>query len=485
MTEPTQSVNLPLISDLEPALAESLNRFVTFVELADKEVLFNEGDEADYMFTVVSGCLRVLRRSEGRDVYVRDLPPGESGGITSIFLTKPRSATVIADGKTCIARLSQTDLENAIKEDGELAHGLMQILCKQVRSGGRALADILRDDNDGRLNVAVFDAKKYDVDALVELVPEEWNMRYFDPRLNDKTASLAAGCRVACIFVNDVADRAALELLASAGVELIALRCSGFNNVDLQAARQLGISVVRVPAYSPNAVSEHAVALLLALNRKVHRAYQRVREGNFTLVGLEGFDLNGRTAAVLGVGAIGKCLVRNLQGFGMKVYGWDAFPDEKFAAETGMEYVAIDEAITRADVVSLHTPLMESTYHLIDEQAIDSMKDGVIIINTSRGGLIDHEALIAGLKSGKVAAAGLDVYEAEAGVFFEDLSSSVLTDDVLARLLSLTNVIITSHQAYLTTDALATIARVTINNIKEFTDGKTGSELTNIVLPEK
>lgn len=483
MSVPIESVTLPIISNLEPNLAETINKFVHFVDLADRELLFREGDDADYMFTVVSGSLKVLRHSKGSDVYVRDLTAGDSGGITSLFLTCPRSATLIAGGATRIARLSKADLDSALGDGSELARGLLQILSRQVRSGGRALADILRGDSDDRLRVAVFDAKKYDIEALSGSVPEEWNMHYLDPRLNEKTASLAVGCRVICIFVNDVADRATLEILSDNGVRLIALRCSGFNNVDLKAAEQLGISVVRVPAYSPYAVSEHAIALLLALNRKVHRAYQRVREGNFTLVGLEGFDLHGRTAAVLGVGAIGKVLVRNLQGFGMKVVGWDAYPDSDFSKETGMQYVPLEEAIAQADVISLHAPLMDSTYHLIDAKSINKMKYGVIIINTSRGGLIDHEALIGGLKSGKISAAGLDVYEEEAGVFFEDLSGAILKDDVLARLLSLNNVIITSHQAYLTRDALNTIAKVTVTNIEEFLQGASGAELTNFVGP--
>lgn len=481
MPEKQITQSLPVFGDLEPDLAQHINKRVKFIELAPNQTLFLENDEADFMFFVISGKLKVLRQSDDKDVYVRDLDAGESGGITSLFLTQPRSATVIASEPTKLATLSKVDLDTAMTKHPEIGHGLLRILSRQVRSSGKSMAHLMKGRLDGEVQIAVFDAKSYDRDALTKVMPEDWHLHFIDPRLNRQTATLAAGCTIACIFVNDVADRDALEILADVGVEMIALRCSGFNNVDLPAARRLGISVARVPVYSPYAVAEHAIALLLALNRKVHRAYQRVREGNFTLSGLEGFDLHGRTAAVLGVGGIGKVLVKNLQGFGMKVVGWDAYPSEQFAEETGMEYVSFEEAIKVADVISLHAPLTKDTYHLIDDKAISTMKDGVILINTSRGGLVDHEALISALKSGKIGAAGLDVYEEEAGVFFEDLSARVIADDVLARLLSLTNVIITSHQAYLTTDALHNIASTTAGNINEFLDGKRFEELTNYV----
>lgn len=482
MIEQNPTHRLPILRDLEPELVEHLDPLVRIVDLEPEETLFVEEDDADFMFSVVSGRLKVFRRSEGKDVYVRDLTEGEAGGITSLFLTQPRSATVVAAEPSQIAVLNKDDLDQAMEREPAIIRGLLRILSKQVRSGGKRMAHLLKGRQDDRVQVAVFDAKSYDQVALDEVVLEEWNMHYLDPRLNRETATLAAGCKVVCIFVNDVADRETLEILADVGVELIALRCSGFNNVDLEAAEGLGISVVRVPGYSPYAVAEHAIALLLALNRKVHRAYQRVREGNFTLAGLEGFDLHGRTAAVIGVGGIGKVLVRNLQGFGMKVVGWDAYPSKEFAEETGMEYVSFEEAIKQADVISLHAPLVKETYHLIDEEAINLMKDGAILINTSRGGLVDHDALIKALKSGKISAAGLDVYEEEAGIFFEDLSAKVITDDILARLLSLTNVIITSHQAYLTTDALNNIATATVSNIVEFLDGKRKDQLTNRVV---
>lgn len=481
MNELNASLCLPVVGDLEPELAHHVDGLVRIIELTTDQTLFLEGDDADFMFSVISGKLKVLRRSEGNDVYVRDLGAGESGGITSLFLTQPRSATLIAREPTKIATVKKDDLDKAMDEHPTLARGLLRILSRQVRSGGKSVANLLRGRSDDRVQIAVFDAKSYDRNALSEVAPKEWNLHFLDPRLDKNTAPLATGCKIVCIFVNDKADRDALEILADAGVELIALRCSGFNNVNLEAAKQLGISVTRVPVYSPHAVAEHAVALLQALNRKVHRAYQRVREGNFTLSGLEGFDLHGRTAAVIGVGGIGKCLVKILQGFGMTVVGWDAYPDPKFSEETGMQYVSFEEAITQAAVISLHAPLVKETYHLIDEKAINSMKDGTILINTSRGGLVDHDALIQALKSGKIGAAGLDVYEEEAGVFFEDLSSRVITDDVLARLLSLTNVIITSHQAYLTTDALHNIASTTTLNIDEFLSGKRQDQLTNQV----
>jgi D-lactate dehydrogenase len=262
---------------------------------------------------------------------------------------------------------------------------------------------------------------------------------------------------------------------------MIALRCAGYNNVDVQTAYRLGISVTHVPAYSPHAVAEHAVALMLTLNRKTHRAYNRVREGNFSLSGLVGFDLHGRTAGVVGVGKIGRCLVEILAGFGMKLLGYDRIADDGFARRTGLQYVELDELLRQADVISLHAPLLPETRHMIDAAAISKMKPGVVLINTSRGALVDTSALIDGLKSGHIGAAGLDVYEEEAAYFFEDRSSEIITDDLLARLMTFNNVLVTSHQGFLTREALSNIAEVTLNNIQEFKDGKRLGELSNAV----
>ncbi|MFO7610241.1 MAG: 2-hydroxyacid dehydrogenase [Candidatus Krumholzibacteriia bacterium] len=333
--------------------------------------------------------------------------------------------------------------------------------------------------------VAVFDTKPYDRRHFDAAAGNDLAPIYFDARLRPETAGLAAGFRVVCAFVNDDLRADTLERLAAAGVELIALRSAGFNHVDLAAAAARGLTVVRVPGYSPHAVAEHTVALILALNRKIHRAYQRVREGNFSLAGLEGFDLHGRTAGIVGLGQIGRCLAEILRGFGMKVLGQDPYPDFGWAERTGVRLVELDELLAASDIVSLNAPLTPETHHLIDARALARMRRGAMLINTGRGALVDTAALIDGLKSGQIGAAGLDVYEEEGGTFFEDLSGQVLTDDVLARLLTFPSVLITSHQGFLTTDALTAIAETTAANIRDFLGGRRGRELTNVVLPQE
>jgi D-lactate dehydrogenase len=328
----------------------------------------------------------------------------------------------------------------------------------------------------------VFDTKPYDRRWLDQQAGDDLTFKYFEARLGPDTARLAAGYRLVCAFVNDDLSAPVLEQLAAGGVELVAMRCAGFNNVDLEVAGRLGIAVVRVPAYSPHAVAEHAAALILTLNRKVHRAHQRVREGNFSLAGLEGFDLHGRIAGVVGLGKIGRCLADILRGFGMTVLGFDAYPDQDYAARSGVRFVELEDLLERADVVSLHAPLTPETYHLIDADRIRRMKRGALLINTSRGALVDTAALITGLKSGHLGGAGLDVYEEESEYFFEDRSDEVITDDLLARLLTFPNVLVTSHQAFLTSDALEAIAETTAKNVREYLAGKRGAELENVVM---
>lgn len=291
---------------------------------------------------------------------------------------------------------------------------------------------------------------------------------HLEPRLTPETAALAEGCRAVCCFVNDKVNAETLKKLASHNVELVALRSAGFNNVDLKEAEKFGIKVVRVPEYSPYAVAEHAVALILTLNRKIHRASSRVHEGNFSLNGLVGFDLHGKTVGVIGTGKIGAILVRIMRGFGCEVLLYDQHKNEALEKETGAKYVELEALFQKSDIISLHVPLNPSTRYLINEQAISKMKKNVMIINTGRGALIDTKALIQALKEGNVGAAGLDVYEEEEGIFFEDLSGQVLQDDTLARLITFPNVILTSHQAFLTQEALTNIADTTLKNITDF-----------------
>ena len=290
-------------------------------------------------------------------------------------------------------------------------------------------------------------------------------MALLEFRLSAETAVAANGAQAVCIFVNDRADRPCIEALAGIGVKHIALRCAGFNGVDLAAAKELGVSVTRVPAYSPYAVAEHAVALLLALNRKIPRANNRVHDLNFSLSGLVGFDLHGKTAGIIGTGKIGRIAAQILRGFGMRVLAFDKFPSAEWAQQHGVEYTDARTLARECEVISLHTPLTPETHHIIRRETIELMKPGAILINVSRGALIDTTALIEALKSGRIGGVALDVYEEEEGVFFEDLSGQILHDDELARLLTFPNVLITAHQAFLTREALAEIARVTVANL--------------------
>lgn len=288
--------------------------------------------------------------------------------------------------------------------------------------------------------------------------------QFEDIHLNARTAALAEGCDAVSVFVNDQVDAQVIETLAGLGVRFIALRCAGYNNVDLDAAKRCSIAVVRVPAYSPYAVAEHAVALLLGLNRHIHKAYNRVREGNFSLDGLVGFDLHGKSVGVIGTGTIGQVFCSIMRGFGSKVLAFDPYPNQKLI-DAGVSYVELDEIYRRSDVISLHCPLTPQTHHLVDDAAIAKMKPGALLINTSRGGLVDTQSVIKGLKSGHLGGLALDVYEEEADLFFEDLSDQVIADDDLMRLTTFPNVIITGHQAFLTREALQNIAQTTVSNL--------------------
>ena len=314
--------------------------------------------------------------------------------------------------------------------------------------------------------IAFFGAKPYDI-ASFDKVNEKYNydIRYYKGHLNPNNVVLTQGVDAVCIFVNDTADATVIDAMVDNGVKLLALRCAGFNNVDLKAAKGK-LPVVRVPAYSPYAVAEYSLALMLSLNRKIHRAYWRTRDGNFSLNGLMGFDMHGKT--IIGTGKIAKILIRMLKGFGMHILAYDLYPDLKFAEEEGFSYVSLDELYRESDIISLHCPLTDQTKYMINKDSISKMKDGVMIINTGRGQLINTNDLIEGLKEKKIAAAGLDVYEEEGEYFYEDKSDKIIDDDVLARLLSFNNVIVTSHQAFFTREALHNIAETTLQNIDDF-----------------
>ena len=317
------------------------------------------------------------------------------------------------------------------------------------------------------MKIAFFDAKPYDKPTFdLYANAKDITVKYFETKLTEDTAPLANGFDCVCVFVNDRIDAKIIDILCSLGVRLIALRCAGFNNVDIKYAKDK-ICVVRVPAYSPYAVAEHAIALLLTSVRRTHKAYIRSKDFNFSLNGLTGFDLHSKTVGVIGTGRIGKAFIDICKGFGMKVLAYDKYPSPEICSDN-VKYVSLDELFKKSDIISLHCPLTEETYHVIDEATINKCKNGFVLINTSRGALIDSDALLDGIKSRKVGAACLDVYEEESDIFFEDNSGHIMEDDTLARLISMPNVIVTSHQAFLTEEALLNIADVTISNVVEF-----------------
>ena len=318
------------------------------------------------------------------------------------------------------------------------------------------------------MKVAVFSTKPYDEKFLgAAAKAHRHELVFFEPRLNEQTVSLAAGYPAVCAFVNDQLTAPVLTELSNHGTRLIAMRSAGFNNVDVRTAQKLGLKIMRVPAYSPYAVAEHTVALMLALNRRIHKAYNHVREGNFALEGMMGFDMVGRTAGIVGTGKIGSVVARILHGFGCKLLAYDLRKNPEVEA-LGARYVSLNEIFSASDIVTLHCPLMPETYHLINAQAVQEMKKGVMLINTSRGALIDTKAVVNGLKSGKIGHLGLDVYEEESDLFFEDLSTAVIQDDTFSRLLTFPNVVITGHQAFFTQEALTAIAETTMKNITDF-----------------
>ena len=324
------------------------------------------------------------------------------------------------------------------------------------------------------MKIAFFDSKPYDISSFEKASKgKNLNIKFYESKLNSDTAELAKGSECVCAFVNDTLDKETVEKLLNLGVKLIAMRCAGYNNVDLDFCKGK-IPVVRVPAYSPYSVAEHAIAMLMTSIRRIHKAYIRTKDFNFSLNGLTGFDLHGKTVGVIGTGKIGRCFINICGGFGMNILCYDKFP----AKDSGLNYVSLDEIWEKSDVISFHCPLTDETYHILNDEVVGKLKKGVVIINTSRGALIDAEALLDGIKTRKIGAACLDVYEEESELFFRDVSGHILEDDVLARLISMPNVILTSHQAFLTEEALEGIATTTVNNILTyFETGKCENEV--------
>ena len=416
--------------------------------------------------------------------------------ITSPLGMHARPAAFVA--QACVALPSQI----VIKCGDKTANGtnVLQILALDAQQGSvleisaeggdedGALA-IIKEELDHRLKkydevsvlkIAFFGAKDYDRIFFSELARDigegtyNCDIKYFNTRLTPETAGLAKGFDAVCIFVNDECPRSAVEKLHDCGVRLILLRCAGFNNVDLQAARECGIRVARVPAYSPYAVAEHAMTLVMTCNRRMHKAVNKVKDNNFALSGLLGVDLHNKVAGIIGTGRIGQCMANICKGFGVTVIGWDAYPNQKLVDEGLLTYVEKDELYARSDLISLHAPLIMGpggTYHMIDADAIAKMKDTAMLVNTARGGLIDTEALIDALKQGKFHAVGLDVYEGEDANVYTDHSDDYLVNDITARLLMFPNVVLTSHQAFFTREALQAIAATTLENARNFNEG--------------
>ena len=328
------------------------------------------------------------------------------------------------------------------------------------------------------MKIAFFDTKPYDRPAFDKYAAKQGaKIKYFETKLNADTAELAAGYDAVCVFVNDSVDAAVIDRLAALGVGAVLLRCAGFNNVDMKHAFGR-IHVLRVPAYSPYAVAEHTMALLLTSVRRIHKAYIRTRDFNFSLSGMTGFDLHGKTVGVVGTGRIGRVFIDICRGFGMRVLAYDKFPTEGLDNGDSVRYVSLDTLLSESDIISLHCPLTEDTYHLIDEEALKKCRRGVVLLNTSRGALVDAEALLAAIKARRVGAACLDVYEEESDVFFEDFSGHIIEDDTLARLISMPNVIVSSHQAFLTEEALESIAETTLDNLASLLcDGECPNEV--------
>ncbi|KAJ3158750.1 hypothetical protein HK101_001232 [Irineochytrium annulatum] len=483
-----------------------LAKHAEVVSLSEGEVLAKEGEMTDYIFVVVDGELNVEKRVSkiAEDtVHLLTLKSGEYAGATTLLEGSPLSASLIASASpTRVLRLSNAAFKELLDTNPLISGSILRELSKELRSFRTVLARNLAASTSGSesktpskgasFRMAVFDFMTHEKGAFksaAEKLNKEMKDKafidvvYLNSKLNEKTVGLAAGCQAVSVFVNDNVDAEVLTLLHAQGVELVALRCAGTDNVDMKAAEALGITVARVPAYSPYAVAEFAASIAMALNRRIVCASNRVKQGNFSLTNLVGFDMHGKTVGVIGTGKIGRCFIKIMLGFGCKILCHDARPSDEVSKWEGCSYVPLDEVLSRSRVVSLHCPLLPDTRHLINADTLSKMQRGAILINTSRGGLVDTSALIESLKAGHLGGAGLDVYENEGELFFADRSGDLgIEDDVFARLASFNNVIVTGHQAFLTEEALEKIAAVTFENVAQYcVEGKRGEELSNVV----
>ncbi len=474
---------IEVFSSLTDSALKEVKAQMKPLNLKADDILCREGEQGLSMYLVESGELSVIKYGkDNAQVEIARLRPGEVAGIMSIIGNETRSATMRAAGAVSLWEIGRDDFQKLLDRNPGIARSMLNVVSRYLREEIEVVAQLRTRDVDSRLKIALFDSKQYTEETFKEKNGDRYAFRYYESRLNLDTVALAEGFKAVCAFVNDTIDEPVVRKLAFLGIEKIAMRCAGYNNIDLKTCKELGISVSNVPAYSPYAVAEHAAALMLGLNRKIHRAHTRVREGNFSLQGLVGFDMHGKTVGVVGAGKIGQCLIDIMVGFGCDVLVYDARP--KPYDNPKIRNVSLDELFSSADIISLHAPLFPETHHIVNAQSIARMKTGVMIVNTSRGALVDAHALIDGLVSGKVGSAGLDVYEEEKEYFFEDTSDNVMKDETLARLTTMNNVIVTGHMAFLTREALLNIADVTLSNIGEYEQGKRGYELTNGLWPK-
>ncbi|KAI8900959.1 D-isomer specific 2-hydroxyacid dehydrogenase [Globomyces pollinis-pini] len=452
------------------------------------DVLIKEGDLASELYIFETGPLTIFKNGN----QVKEITNHCAIGFSSLFIPEAvNTSTIRVNAKTTGYVINRKEFEELVKTLPELNQSLLSFLSSEIRFWrDRPTSDVTKgSDPKKKVRMVMFDTKPYDkryyanlMDKFLEIGVE---LTFVETKLSLATASLAFHAKIVCVFVNDTVNSDVLHKLNSYGVEMIALRCAGFDRVDLKTAQNLGMSVARVPAYSPYAVAEHAIALMMSLNRKIPHACNKTKIGDFTLTNaLVGFDMHAKTVGVVGTGKIGKLTINILLGFGCKILCYDVYRDQELLTKPGVKYVDhLDELLSQSDIISLHAPLLESTKYLVNRDSIGKMKKGVMLINTSRGGLINTEALIDGIKSGQIGYAGLDVYEGESEYFFTKWTEGIIKDDTLARLLAFNNVIVTSHQAFFTHEALDALSNTTFTNVKEFVEGKRLKDLTNSVNP--
>jgi len=471
-------------SQLDDEALQSVQTVIQSMTFETGDIICREGETGDRMFVIAAGDVAVLKDVEdGPPIEVTVLHRGDIAGEMGLFGERRRTATLKARCRCEMLTLVYDDFELLLERESTIARALLSYMSGHLVRETSAVAKLRAQDAETGLRVAFFSASPYRNQLYNQKNCYGFAMHFFPVPLSASTVPLATGFPVVVASANDCFDEAVIEGLHDLGVNMIALRCTGYNNVDLAACNRLGISVARVPAYSPYSVAEHAVALMMALNRRTHRAHIRIRDSNFSLDGLVGFDMHGKTAGVIGTGKIGACTLDILHGFGCRLLAHSRTPKQDLIHRLGVRFVELDELLAESDIISLHAALTPDTYHLVNSDTINKMKPGVMIINTARGGLIDTEALLEGLKSGTVGYAGLDVYEEEAKYFYRDFSDSYIDDDTLARLTTFGNVMVTGHQGSLTQDAQSNIVETTLENIREYELGKRGSELTNAITP--